>query len=82
VFDTLYGIDTEWKARPQMVEGHSVEEDGLTWTLVVSRRPRPGDDRIQYRKIRDPDKDEGFRAIRSPESGRRSNRKRRRRGGF
>jgi peptide/nickel transport system substrate-binding protein len=21
VFDTLYGIDTEWKAQPQMVEG-------------------------------------------------------------
>jgi peptide/nickel transport system substrate-binding protein len=35
VFDTLYGIDTEWKARPQMVEGHSVEEDGLTWTLKL-----------------------------------------------
>jgi peptide/nickel transport system substrate-binding protein len=30
VFDTLYGIDTEWKAQPQMVEGHVVEEDGLT----------------------------------------------------
>ena len=30
VFDTLYGIDTEWKAQPQMVEGHTVEEDGLT----------------------------------------------------
>ena len=25
VFDTLYGIDTEWKAQPQMVEGHTVE---------------------------------------------------------
>jgi peptide/nickel transport system substrate-binding protein len=35
VFDTLYGIDTEWKARPQMVEGHTVEEDGLTWTLTL-----------------------------------------------
>jgi peptide/nickel transport system substrate-binding protein len=35
VFDTLYGIDTEWKARPQMVEGHTVEEDGLTWTLKL-----------------------------------------------
>ena len=32
VFDTLYGIDTEWKAQPQMVAGHTVEEDGLTWT--------------------------------------------------
>ena len=35
VFDTLYGIDTEWKAQPQMVEGHVVEEDGLTWTLKL-----------------------------------------------
>ncbi|HJY51068.1 MAG TPA: ABC transporter substrate-binding protein, partial [Stellaceae bacterium] len=31
----FYGIDTEWKARPQMVEGHTVEEDGLTWTLKL-----------------------------------------------
>src|SRR6516162_7787859 len=35
VFDTLYGIDTAWKAQPQMVEGHIVEEDGLTWTLKL-----------------------------------------------
>ena len=33
VFDTLYGIDTNWMAQPQMVEGHQVDEDGLTWTL-------------------------------------------------
>ncbi len=35
VFDTLYGIDTEWKAQPQMIAGHTVEEDGLTWTLKL-----------------------------------------------
>ena len=35
VFDTLYGIDTSWAAQPQMVEGHLVEEDGLTWTLTL-----------------------------------------------
>jgi peptide/nickel transport system substrate-binding protein len=35
VFDTLYGIDTSWGAQPQMVEGHQVEEDGLTWTLTL-----------------------------------------------
>jgi peptide/nickel transport system substrate-binding protein len=35
VFDTLYGINTEWKAQPQMVEGHTAEEDGLTWTLKL-----------------------------------------------
>src|SRR3954452_12198667 len=33
VFDTLYGIDTEWRAQPQMVEGHEVDDDGLTWLL-------------------------------------------------
>jgi peptide/nickel transport system substrate-binding protein len=35
VFDTLYGIDKNWVAQPQMVEGHQVEEDGLTWTLTL-----------------------------------------------
>src|SRR5216110_1866680 len=35
VFDTLYGIDTEWKAQPQMVAGHEVEDDGLTWLLKL-----------------------------------------------
>jgi len=35
LFDTLYGIDTDWTAQPQMAEGHQVEEDGLTWTLTL-----------------------------------------------
>jgi peptide/nickel transport system substrate-binding protein len=35
VFDTLYGIDTEWQAQPEMVEGHDVAPDGLTWNLKV-----------------------------------------------
>src|SRR6516162_5416603 len=35
VFDTLYGIDMDWTAQPQMVEGHQVEEDGLIWTLTL-----------------------------------------------
>src|SRR5262252_1807899 len=35
VFDTLYGIDTSWSAQPQMVEGHQVGEDGLTWSLTL-----------------------------------------------
>jgi peptide/nickel transport system substrate-binding protein len=30
VFDTLYGIDTNWQAQPQMVAGHEVDDDGLT----------------------------------------------------
>src|ERR1700738_5165418 len=35
VFDTLYGLDTSWQAQPQMVEGHEVEDDGLTWLLSL-----------------------------------------------
>src|SRR6516162_9511870 len=35
VFDTLYGIDTNWMAQPQMVAGHQVAEDGLIWTLTL-----------------------------------------------
>src|SRR5437868_5169385 len=33
VFDTLYGLDTNWQAQPQMVEGHEIDDDGLTWNL-------------------------------------------------
>src|SRR5438128_5384288 len=35
VFDTLYGIDTSWQPQPQMVAGHEVEDDGLTWLLKL-----------------------------------------------
>src|SRR4030088_2693886 len=35
IFDTLYGLDTEWRAQPQMVAGHSVENDGLLWNLTL-----------------------------------------------
>ena len=38
VFDTLYGIDTNWTAQPQMVAGHQVAEDGLIWTLTLRVR--------------------------------------------
>ena len=38
VFDTLYGQDSSFRAQPQMVEGHTVERDGLEWRL----RLRPG----------------------------------------
>ena len=31
VFDTLYGLDENYKAQPQMVEGHVIEDDGKTW---------------------------------------------------
>jgi peptide/nickel transport system substrate-binding protein len=33
VFDTLYGLDEALVAHPQMVEGHTVDRDGLVWTL-------------------------------------------------
>ena len=35
VFDTLYGTDSSFKATPQMVDGHRVEDDGKLWTLVL-----------------------------------------------
>ena len=35
VFDTLYGLNTEWTAQPQMVDGHEVSSDGLVWTLKL-----------------------------------------------
>jgi peptide/nickel transport system substrate-binding protein len=38
VWDTLYGIDAEYRPQPQMVEGHIVEDGGKRWTLTL----RPG----------------------------------------
>ena len=38
VFDTLYGIDAAYAAQPQMVAGHTVEDDGKLWRLTL----RPG----------------------------------------
>jgi peptide/nickel transport system substrate-binding protein len=35
VFDTLYGQDGEYKVSPQMVEGHTVENDGKLWKLKL-----------------------------------------------
>ncbi len=35
VFDTLYGIDGTFTARPQMVEGHTTSADGRLWTLTL-----------------------------------------------
>lgn len=35
VFDTLYGQDDTYVMRPQMVEGHVVENDGKQWTLTL-----------------------------------------------
>lgn len=38
VFDTLYGMDAEFRITPQMAEGHAVEEEGRRWTVTL----RPG----------------------------------------
>lgn len=35
VFDMLYGLDESFAAQPQMVAGHTVEEDGKIWTLTL-----------------------------------------------
>lgn len=35
VFDTLYGQTDGFTIEPQMVEGHVVEDDGLTWKLTL-----------------------------------------------
>jgi peptide/nickel transport system substrate-binding protein len=35
VFDTLYGTDSGFRPSPQMVEGHVVEDGGLTWRLTL-----------------------------------------------
>ena len=35
VWDQLYGLDSQLQPRPQMVEGHSVEDDGRLWTFTL-----------------------------------------------
>jgi peptide/nickel transport system substrate-binding protein len=35
VFDTLYGIDEHFNPQPQMVAGHTIENDGKLWTLTL-----------------------------------------------
>ena len=35
VFDTLYGMDSAYRATPQMLAGHTTESDGLRWTLTL-----------------------------------------------
>jgi peptide/nickel transport system substrate-binding protein len=40
IFDTLYGLDNAYQARPQMVEGHNVENDGKLWKLTCAKARR------------------------------------------
>jgi peptide/nickel transport system substrate-binding protein len=35
VYDQLYGLDERFQVRPQMVEGHVVENDGLLWRFTL-----------------------------------------------
>ena len=35
VFDTLYGVDGNYKPQPQMVQGHTVENDAKLWKLTL-----------------------------------------------
>jgi peptide/nickel transport system substrate-binding protein len=35
VFDTLYGMDNDYRANPQMVAGHVISEDGRQWDLTL-----------------------------------------------
>ncbi|WP_375459640.1 ABC transporter substrate-binding protein [uncultured Enterovirga sp.] len=35
VYDTLYGIDDQYRAQPQMVSGHTVEDDGRLWRITL-----------------------------------------------
>src|SRR5215831_15382782 len=34
-YDTLYGYDAQFKAQPQMVEGHTTANDGKQWDLTL-----------------------------------------------
>ena len=35
VFDSLYGQDDQYRIRPQMAEGHVMEDDGKTWKITL-----------------------------------------------
>ena len=35
VYDTLFAMDADGVAQPQMLEGYATEADGLTWTLTL-----------------------------------------------
>ena len=35
IYDLLYGLDADFQPHPQMVDGHRVDSDGLTWELTL-----------------------------------------------
>jgi peptide/nickel transport system substrate-binding protein len=40
VFDTLYGMDEHYRPQPQMVAGHTIDDDGKTWTFTLRDGPK------------------------------------------
>src|SRR6516165_361533 len=38
-WDTLYGVDADFVPRPQLAEGHTIEDDGRRWTFVLRDGP-------------------------------------------
>ncbi len=38
-WDTLYGIDSQFRPQPQLAEGHLVEDDGKRWTFTLRDGP-------------------------------------------
>src|SRR4051794_6692939 len=38
-WDTLYGIDSQFRPQPQLAEGHVVEDDGKRWTFTLRDGP-------------------------------------------
>lgn len=38
-WDTLYGVDAEFRPHPQLAEGHVVEDDGKRWTFTLRHGP-------------------------------------------
>jgi peptide/nickel transport system substrate-binding protein len=35
VFDTLFGLDSDYHIQPQMLDGYSIEDDGKRWKLTL-----------------------------------------------
>src|SRR4051795_13229656 len=35
VYDTLFGLDSQYKPSPQMLAGFNTEDDGKLWTLAL-----------------------------------------------
>ena len=40
IYDLLYGLDADFQPHPQMVDGHRIDSDGLTWELTLRDGPR------------------------------------------